>query len=218
MHEISGVGLRQRLEQDGRRVELAAAPAGARVQQLVAGHDQQEQRRIARPFGHVLDEVDEDGLGPLEVVDDRDQGPVPCERFENAANAPEGLFGRDRLALGLEQLGDACRRLIVVGRRLFEQPTTEGFDQRPPRQTVAVGQAAADGDGGGVIDRLHHLAHQARLADAGRAEHGEQLAGAIGDGLMECVEHAAALAPASDHRPARPPGPRGVAGANADQT
>ena len=66
----------ERLEQDRRRVELAAAPAGPQLEQLRAGDAEQEDRGVARPVGDVLDQIEEDGLGPLDVVEHDDLRPL----------------------------------------------------------------------------------------------------------------------------------------------
>ena len=122
--------------------------------------------------------------------------------LRTAQNASSGATGSPA---GFEQLGRARGGGLVVGRRLLEQPArAERLDERPPGQPVAVGQAAAGGDGRRAVDRLQHLGDEARLADAGGAEHGEQLARAIGDRLMEGVEQPPPLALAADHRRARP--------------
>ena len=144
------------------------------------------------------------GLGPLQVIDDEDQRPAAGEGLEHLPHRPEGLLGRDRLARRLNSSAARGGRGIVVGRRLLEQPAgAERLHERPPGQPVAVGQAAAGRDGRRAVDRLQDLGHQARLADPGGAEHGEQLARAIGDRLMESVEQPPPLALAADHRRAR---------------
>ena len=63
------------------RVQLAAAPAGAQLEQLGPRQTEDEQRRVARPVGDVLDQVEERRLGPLQVVEARrpaaGRGPTP---------------------------------------------------------------------------------------------------------------------------------------------
>ena len=67
---------RERLEQDRGRVELAAAPVGPQLEQFRAGDAEEEDRCVARPVRHVLDQVEEDGFGPLDVVEYEDLGPL----------------------------------------------------------------------------------------------------------------------------------------------
>ena len=59
----------ERLQQERRRVELPASPAGANVKELGARDAEEEDRYVAREVGDVLDEIREDGLTPLQVVD-----------------------------------------------------------------------------------------------------------------------------------------------------
>ena len=69
LHELAALVLAEGLEQNGRRVELSAAPARPLVEQLRSRDAEEEDRGVAREVGDVLDEVDEDRLGPLQVVD-----------------------------------------------------------------------------------------------------------------------------------------------------
>ena len=84
----------ERLEQDRRRIELAAAPAGPELEQLGTGDAEQEDRRVARPVGDVLDQVEEDGLGPLEVVEDDDLRPLRRARLDQPAEGELRVGGR----------------------------------------------------------------------------------------------------------------------------
>ena len=72
----------ERLEQHGRRVQLAAAPARPPVEQLGPRHAEQQDRRVARQVGDVLDQVEERRLPPVEVVehDRRAAARVPAPR------------------------------------------------------------------------------------------------------------------------------------------
>ena len=60
----------ERLEQDRRRVQLAAAPARADVEQLRAGEADEQDRGASSPVGDVLDEIEERRLAPVDVVED----------------------------------------------------------------------------------------------------------------------------------------------------
>ena len=89
LDQVLGVGGRQRLEEEGRRVRLAAAPADAEVEELGPRHREQEQRDAVDPLGQVLDEVEERGLRPLQVVEHDDDGTIRRESLEEAADRPE---------------------------------------------------------------------------------------------------------------------------------
>ena len=68
-----------------RSVELAAAPARPDVEQLGTRDAEQEDGRVAREVGDVLDEVDEHRLGPLQVVDHDDLRSLGGAGFEQPA-------------------------------------------------------------------------------------------------------------------------------------
>ena len=71
-----------------------AAPGRPQLQQLGPGDAEQEDRRVAREVGDVLDEVEERRLGPLEVVDDDDLRPLGGARLEEPAEG-ERVSGGD---------------------------------------------------------------------------------------------------------------------------
>jgi hypothetical protein len=52
---------------------LPPAHAGPLLQQLGPGHGHQQHRDAAAVVGHVLDQVEQARLGPVEVVEDHDQ-------------------------------------------------------------------------------------------------------------------------------------------------
>ena len=72
----------KRLEQDGGGVQLASAPAGARVEELGSSDAEQEDRHAARPVGHMLDQVVERWLRPMEIVEHDHQRPFLREPLE----------------------------------------------------------------------------------------------------------------------------------------
>jgi hypothetical protein len=69
LQQLVGLGRGERLEQDRRRVQLAAAPAGPPVEQLGPSQAEQQERRLAREIGDVLQQVEEGRLGPVDVVE-----------------------------------------------------------------------------------------------------------------------------------------------------
>ena len=91
---IVGVGRRERLEQHGRRVQLAAAPAGPPVEQLRPRHAEQQDRRIAAQVGDVLDQIEERLLAPVDVVEHDDERPSHSDRLEQLAERPGDLLDR----------------------------------------------------------------------------------------------------------------------------
>ena len=82
--ERVGVTGRERLEQHRRRVQLATAPVRPPVEQLGPRHAEQENRRVAAQVGHVIDEIEERLLAPVDVVQHDDERGI-------AANAPSSI-------------------------------------------------------------------------------------------------------------------------------
>ena len=83
LHELGALVLR-RAARAGASVAFSLPPpqSGLHVEQLGARDAEEEDRRVAREIGDVLDEVDEDGLGPLQVVDDDDLRALGRARLE----------------------------------------------------------------------------------------------------------------------------------------
>ena len=109
-----------------RRVQLAAAPARPLVEQLRARDAEEEDRRVAREVGDVLDEVDEDGLGPLQVVDDDDLRSLGGARLEQPAER--------ELRLGRRAADDR------VG---LDADRDQDLDERPVRDPLAIARGSA---------------------------------------------------------------------------
>src|SRR5205814_9088196 len=92
--ERSRLALVQRAEQDRRRVQLAAAPGRARLEQFGAGEADEENRRFARVVGKVLDELEQRRLGPVHVLEDENERGLARGRLEQLADRAEGLLLR----------------------------------------------------------------------------------------------------------------------------
>ena len=103
--------LRERLEEDRRRVHLAAAPARTDVEQLGPGHAQEEDR--PRPVREVLDEIEEGRFAPVDVVEDHHEWLMGGQELEKPADGSEAFLdasGRFRQAddVGYLSSHDAC--------------------------------------------------------------------------------------------------------------
>src|SRR4029079_14543044 len=72
----------QWLEHDRRGVSLPAGPCRTIVQELGPSETEHEYRSVERPIDHVLDQIEERRLGPVEIVEDEDQGPIAGQCFE----------------------------------------------------------------------------------------------------------------------------------------
>ena len=173
----------ERFQQERRRVHLAAAPVRPGIEQLGARDAQKEDRRVAREVGHMLDEVDEDGLGPLQVVDHDDLRPLGCAGFEEAP--------KRELRLGRRRADDRVR---------FDADRDQDLDERPVGDSLAVRETASAQDVGRVAHAFEEVGDEARLADPGRPEQGEEPARAVGDGVLVVAPEALTLALPSDER------------------
>ena len=76
----------------------------------------------------------------------------------------------------------------------------QDLDERPVGDPLAVREAAPAQDVGRVADALEEVGDEARLADAGRAEEGEEPARPVGDGILVVAPEPLALAHAADER------------------
>src|SRR5207248_742667 len=88
---------REWLKQDRRRVHLAAAPAGADVEQLGSRKADEQNRGVARPVCEAFDQVEEGGFAPVDVVEDEDERAEPGEHLavgEATAACDQGLVGQ----------------------------------------------------------------------------------------------------------------------------
>ena len=165
----------ERLEQERRRVELAPAPVRLHVQELGPRDAEEKDRCVAREVRNVLDQIDEHGLRPLEVVDHDDLRSLRGAGFEQATKGDPRLLGRG---------GDDA-----VG---LDADSPENLDERPVGDPLAVGQAAAAQDVRGV-EALEEVCDETRLPDPGGAEKREQTARAIRHGVLVVAPEALPL-------------------------
>ena len=87
----AGVLLCQRRQGDRHRVPLAAAPAGTPVEQLGAGRADDQQRHRPGPLDQVLDELEHRVVGPLQVLEQKHEGPVRRQALEESPPGGEEL-------------------------------------------------------------------------------------------------------------------------------
>ena len=169
-HELGGLVVVQPLQQDRCRVELAAAPAGAVVEKFRASEAHEQDRRVPRPVGNVLDEIEEGRLAPLQVVEDDDEGSFAGLRLEQLAHGPERLLGgpalsanptaaETRLAIS-SAFSSPARNALIPADELLAVELANDLEQRPERDSLAVRQAAATDDGGAVAEPFQELREQ----------------------------------------------------------
>ncbi len=154
-HRVRVFGTK-RLEQHRRRVDLASRPAGAAVEELRPSGAQQQDRRVAREIGDVLDEVEERLLAPVDVVEHADHRPCGRDPLQQLAERVRDLLARRRHLLVAQQRGDRLRPDVLErGRRQL----LRNLDDRPVRDPLPVGEAAPPQDHG-VIARGEELEQQ----------------------------------------------------------
>ena len=105
-----GRGLRvEGLEQERRGVQLAAAPVRSRVEELRARGAHEHDRRVARPVHDVVDDVEERGLGPVDVLPERDERPFGRQDLEEPPDRPRRFLGGADALADAQDLAEATR-------------------------------------------------------------------------------------------------------------
>ena len=108
------LGVAERLQQQGGGVQLAPGPAGPVLQELRPGHGHQQDGGAAAVVGHVLDQVEQARLGPVEVVEHHHQRPPPGQQLQQPPERPGRLLGRAGGGLEPDQLGDPAGDVLAV--------------------------------------------------------------------------------------------------------
>ena len=160
-------------------------------------------------FGEVLHEVEQGGLGPVDVVENEDDRTFPSPRLQEAAHRPGGLLRAararqaeqpaeargDRRGVGpLPRSGraDGCRD--VVWPRELRQPESrpQRLGEGQPGDALAVREAPAAQHLGRVPQRSQELLDEPALAGPRGPEHREQAAGArLDDSAVRAGKRAA---------------------------
>jgi hypothetical protein len=115
------------------------------------------------------------------VLEHYHDGPLLGDRFEQPAKRPRGLLGVCRARGGADRshhplydelgvIGGSER----IGKALGPAQREDDLPERPERDAFPVRKAAPLEDGRGGAGR--ELRDEARLADSGRPEHGEEAA------------------------------------------
>ena len=224
------IAVAERLEEHRGRIELAAAPAGVSVEELGPRQAEQQDRRVARELGEVFDEAEERRLRPLQIVEDDHERAAPCQRLEELANGPRRRFARTgagaaeterledqlgdqaRLLLAVEELCDRGARRLRAGGSLAAQDLPHDLGQRPVRDALPVRQAVPVQDGRLCAELAGELLHEARLADPGRPQQRQEMAGAVVHDAREDVPERIELVLATDQRRIEAAGPCVVLG------
>ncbi len=229
--QLCGLVVGQRRERKRRRVELAAAPARAALEELRPRRRDDEQRDVRQPVDELVEEVEEALVRPVDVLDDDDERTLLGETLEEAAPGGERLVAaiaselcfageaeeREEMRLDARLVARAGERVLDdlvdlrrdVLRRVLLQDARLRLDdlaERPERDPVAVGEAAslAPGDELRVgLDDAIQLVDETALADSGDADEREELRRALVPRSLERVPDDAELALAPDELGAR---------------
>ena len=224
--------LAERRERERRRVELAAAPARAPLEQLRPRGRDRQQRDVGDPVDELVHEVEQALVRPVKVFEDDHEWPLFGHRLEKAPPGREccDCGGRPRAPtrptrptserscdstqfaspVSARTSSTAARELLLdLGRRVLLDDAGLRLDdlrERPERDSVAVGEAAAltPGDELGVgVGDPRQLVHEAALADPRHADEREELRRSLVTCALEGVADDAELALAADKLRAR---------------
>ena len=208
----------------GERVEPddCSVPARTFLEQLGPGETEEEDRRVAAPAAHVLDEVEQRRLGPVHVLEHDEQRPLARQSLEEAPHRPEELLRRAGVVAPecAEPLNDQIRVSLVAHRVGHGVLAAEGADElreRPERDPVAVGETASCDEGCGRAGLGHELRNEARLAHTGGAHDRYEPAVPGGGARCELLAQGAELAQPTDERRVRTAGKGLSAGDRAEQ-
>ena len=164
----------QRLERD-----RVAAHAGRTSRKLRSGEAEEQHRRIPRPVGEMLDQVEQRRLGPVDVLEDERQRMFarPClEPFRTSQTTSSG--SPRRRATPVAPRAEPGGRSPTSGQYVMPSP----YGRHRPDEHARL-----------ALERRGHLAGESRLADARRPEHGHEVAATLGDRLVERRPHAREL-------------------------
>ena len=127
----------------------AAGPVGASLEQVGAGHPDEQHRRVAQARGDVEEQVQQRGLGQVGVVDDEDQRPtcasasISRRNAQPASSAAWPSSSPAAAATWRATDGASAERGRELVDRAIAHRLQDDLAQRPIRRALAVGRAAA---------------------------------------------------------------------------
>ena len=206
-----------------RRLVGAVPEVGVPSLELRAREAQHEDRLLSRPLEQVPDELDERGVGPLQVLEEECDGPLLGHALEEEApRAKELLLASRRPVLEPEQVQQAwfdepallvvreellrgCSDLRRSGRRVLALRDagahSDHLGERPEGDAFPVGETAPAVPPDELLETVHVLEvlpAEPRLADAGDADDGHELRPALVGRGVEDLLHEPKLAVATD--------------------
>ena len=160
--------VRQRLERNEDRVRPRRGPRWPDVEQVRPREAEQEDRGASREADHVLEQVEQCGLGPVNVIQHDHERLLATDCFEQLPERPGDFLGRsalvrrahrdsealrDRLGVVLVR-NESCERAFGVG-DLVDDLRERGVSDR-----LAVGEAPADDDACVCRECTDHLVRE----------------------------------------------------------
>jgi hypothetical protein len=166
--QVGDQGLTVRLGQGLQRERDGAGsrrgPRRALVEQVRSRRAQHQERDTLRERRHILDEVQEGGLGPVDVVEDDHERVVRRDRLEQPPGPPRDLLRSRRGVHFPDRRAEPLGREVAVVRAGQDRSHVADLSghllERPVRDPLAVRQAPADEDSG--LGASDELARQAR--------------------------------------------------------
>ena len=207
----------ERLEHDRARVGQRSRPRRHRLGELGPSRTQDQDRRAAAESGEVLDQVQERRLGPVDVVEHDDDRVLLREGLEQPPHRPRDLLRSPEHVVEPDRPCQARRdepSLVGVRRQLGQLracllaslvvvdsgEALEHDREREVRDPLSVGDAAALEHGRAILDPLHELLRQPRLARAGGCQHRHDLARRAARRALERLDQPPQLGLAPDDR------------------
>ena len=170
------------------------------LEELWAGHAEQQQRKALGPIGQVLDEGEQGCIRPVQILEHERSRVIRGERLAEAAPGGERLLARGGLAARTHQRRQAgpepgAVRVVcgqgpielstgLLGRVGFEDPALglDDLPECPEGDALSVGQATAlapPDKAGAILDVVEELRTEPALAHAGLADDRHELAGTL---------------------------------------
>ena len=230
LDQALGFLLREGDEADRGGLGVARSPGGPGLEEVWPGEAQEEDRRTGAPPAQVLNEVEERGLAPVDVLEHNCQRPPFSQGLEEPTHRPERLLrgghrvgqAQDRgeplsdgasVLLRVEEWGD-LRDGLLRGVLLGDAGgLPDNFRHGPVRDAVPVRETPALEHGRPVPKPGDELRGEAGLAHPRRADDGDQAAGWFAAGPLEGLPERRQLLVATDDGRVEAPGnPRCLGG------
>ncbi len=158
--------VRERLERD-----RLPGPGGSCVAEVRSREAEEEHRRISRPVGDVLDQIEQRRLRPVDVFEDEGQRMLARPLLQPLSHRPRDVLrppGRER-----------------IRPRVFRVRMPIDLRERPVGDALAVRETPPDEHVCLSSERRGDLASKPRLADSRRSERRHEAARAIREGAGE---------------------------------